>query len=149
MEKTFISTQKFIRMSPKKIRVVVAAIKKLSPEKAVEVLPYLGKVAAEPLQKTIKSAIANARMQGAKVEDLIFKEIQIGEGPRLKRGMAASRGRYHQIKKRMSHIRIVLIENKTSEPEVSDKKEIKKDVKETKKVVKGGVKQKKSVKSEK
>jgi large subunit ribosomal protein L22 len=108
MEKTYISTQKFIRMSPKKIRVVVAAIKGMTPEKAVEVLPYVHKRAAEPLMKTIKSAIANAKMQGAKGEELIFKEIQIGEGPRLKRGMAAPKGRYHPILKRMSHIRIVV-----------------------------------------
>lgn len=104
----YISTQKFIRMSPKKIRVVVAAIKKMNPEKAVEVLPYVGKRAAEPLQKTIKSAIANAMQAGAKSSELEFKEIQIGEGPRLKRGMAASKGRYHPILKRMSHIRVVL-----------------------------------------
>jgi large subunit ribosomal protein L22 len=108
----YISTQKFIRISPKKIRVVVAAIKGMSPGKAVEILPYVYKKAAEPLQKTIKSAIANAQMQNAKVEDLQFKEIQIGEGPRLKRGMAAPKGRYHPILKRMSHIRVVL---KTSE----------------------------------
>jgi large subunit ribosomal protein L22 len=108
----YISTQKFIRISPKKIRVVVAAIKGMSPGKAVEILPYVHKKAAEPLQKTIKSAIANAQMQNAKVEDLQFKEIQIGEGPRLKRGMAAPKGRYHPILKRMSHIRVVL---KTSE----------------------------------
>ncbi len=105
----YISTQKFIRMSPTKIRVVVEAIKKMSPEKAVEVLPYVGKRAAEPLQKTIKSAIANARMQGAKPEELVFKEIQIGEGPRLKRGRAASKGRYHSIVKKMAHIRVVLM----------------------------------------
>ncbi len=104
----YISTQKFLRMSPKKIRVVVRAIKGMNPSKAVEVLPYIGKKASEPLEKTIKSAIANARMRGAKVEELEFKEIQIGEGPRLKRGIAAPRGRYHPIKKRMSHIRIVL-----------------------------------------
>jgi len=39
---------------------------------------------------------------------LIFKEIQIGEGPRLKRGQAASRGRWHAFKHRMAHIRVVL-----------------------------------------
>ncbi len=105
----YISTQKFIRMSPKKLRVVVLAIKKMSPEKAVEVLPYVAKRGAEPLQKTIKSAIANAKMLGAKGEDLIFKEIQIGEGPRLKRGIAAPKGRSHPIVKKMSHIRVVLI----------------------------------------
>ena len=112
MEKIYISTQKFLRMSPKKIRVVVEAIKKLTPEKAVEVLPYVGKRAAEPLAKTIKSAIANARMQGEKQEELVFKEIQIGEGPRLKRGRAAPKGRYHPEVKKMSHIRVVLTTRK-------------------------------------
>lgn len=112
--KEYISTQKFLRMSPKKIRVVVEVVKKMTPEKAVEVLPYINKKASEPIQKTIKSAIANARMQGAKVEELVFKEIQIGEGPRLKRIRAASKGRYHPILKRTSHIRVVL-QSKTPE----------------------------------
>ncbi len=121
-------------MSPKKIRVVVAAISKMSPEKAAEVLPYIGKRAAEPLQKTIKSAIANAMMQGVKREDLIFKDIQIGEGPRLKRGMAASKGRYHPIKKRMAHIRVELIvKTKVEEKGKELMKEEKPKVKKTKK----------------
>src|SRR5258708_16819827 len=134
MEKVYISTQKFIRMSPKKIRVVGEGISKMSPEKAGEVLPYIGKRAAEPLQKTIKSAIANAMMQGVKREDLIFKDIQIGEGPRLKRGMAASKGRYHPIKKRMAHIRVELIvKTKVEEKGKELKKEEKPKVKKTKK----------------
>lgn len=131
MEKTYISTQKFLRMSPKKLRVVAHELRKMTPAAAVEVLPYVAKRAAEPIQKTIKSAIANAQMQGAKLEDLVFSEIQIGEGPRLKRGMAASRGRYHPIKKRMAHIRVVL---KLKAQEVKEVKEEKKEVKEVKKV---------------
>ena len=102
------ATQKFIRMSPKKIRIVVAEIKKMKPAAAIEILPYVAKRSAEPLNKVIKAAIANARMKGAKVEDLVFKEIQIGEGPRLKRINPVSKGRAHAIKKRMSHIRVVL-----------------------------------------
>ena len=127
--KEFISTQKFVRMSPKKIRVVVNAIRKMSPEKAVEVLPYAGKRAAEPLAKTIKSAIANARIQGAKPEDLEFKEIQIGEGPRLKRGLAAPKGRYHPVLKRMSHIRVVLTTKSQIPNSKSQISEVKKTVK--------------------
>src|SRR5258708_7254088 len=84
----------------------------MSPEKAVEILPYVAKRGSEPLQKTIKSAIANAQMLGAKVEELMFKEIQIGEGPTLKRGIAAPKGRSHPILKRMSHIRVVLTTTK-------------------------------------
>lgn len=125
MEKTYTSTQKFIRMSPTKIRVVVTAIKGMAPEKAVEVLPYTSKAAALPLQKVIKSAIANAKMQGAKGDDLIFKEIQVGEGPRLKRARAASRGRYHSIVKKMSHIRVVL----TLKSKPAKKSEVKKGTK--------------------
>lgn len=108
----YISTQKYVKVSPRKARVVVPIIKGLTPLKAIEVLPYVAQKSAGPLMNTIKTAMANARMQGEKVEDLVFKEIQITEGPRLKRGIAVSRGQYHAIKKRMSHIRIVLATKK-------------------------------------
>ena len=131
--KEYTSTQKFVRISPKKVRVVVAAIDGMSPQKAVETLPYVAKSAALPLQKTIKAAIANGMMQGAKLDELIFKEIQIGEGPRLKRGMAAPKGRYHPVLKRMSHIRVVLttkVKKEVEETKVSDKKkELPKEIK--------------------
>lgn len=100
--------QKYLLMSPKKVRVVVGMIKKLKPTQAIEVLPLVGKRAAEPLAKVIKSAIASARQKGISEKDLVFKEIQIGEGPRLKRGRPVSRGQWHPIKKRMSHIRVIL-----------------------------------------
>jgi large subunit ribosomal protein L22 len=114
------ATQKFIRVSPRKLRPVVALIKKMSPVKAVEVLPYVGKRAAGPLVKVVKTAIANAVQMGFANSELVFKEIQIGEGPTLKRGNPVSRGRFHAIKKRMSHIRIVLIapEKKSKSEEV-------------------------------
>ena len=127
------ATQKFLLMSPKKIRFVVRAIKGMKPTDAVERLPYVSKRSAEPLAKVIKAAIANAKMQGAKEDDLIFKEIQIGEGPRLKRGRPRSRGLFHPYKKRMSHIRVVLT---VKEKEV--KKEEKKE--EAKKGGKNGTK---------
>lgn len=108
MEKTFVSTQKYLIMSPRKIRLVTDLIKKMKPAEAVEKLPFVQKRAAESVAKVIKSALANAKAQGVSETDLIIKEIQVGEGPRLKRGMAASRGRWHQFKHRMSHIRVVL-----------------------------------------
>lgn len=95
-------------MSPRKIRLVADLIRKMKPLEAVEKLPFVQKRAGEVVAKVIKSAIADAKNQGASDTDLIFKEIQVGEGPRLKRGRAASRGRWHPIKKRMSHIRVVL-----------------------------------------
>lgn len=105
----FIATQKYLRLSPRKIRPVVALVKKLTPDKAVETLPFIGKRGSLPLKKVILTAIAGAKDKGVDSHDLVFKEIQIGEGPRLKRGLAVSRGRWHPIKKRMSHIRVVLM----------------------------------------
>lgn len=103
-----IATQKFLLMSPRKLRVVADLVKKMKPADAVERLPFIHKRAQEPLVKVIKSAIANAKQKGVTEADLIFKEIQIGEGPRLKRGRPISRGQWHPIKRRMSHIRVVL-----------------------------------------
>ncbi len=141
------ATQKFIRLSPRKVRPVVAMIKKMTPAKAVEILPFVAKRSAMPLAKVIKTAIANAVQRGAAVDDLKFKEIQIGEGPTLKRGTPVSRGRFHPIKKRMSHIRVTLttdkeVTKKTAKPIVKKASELKRVsvVKPAKKVVKKTVK---------
>lgn len=99
---------KYLLLSPRKIRPVVDLIKAMTPVEAIERLPLVGKKAAEPLLKVIKQAVANARNKGLSETDLSFKEIQIGEGPRLKRGRPVSRGQWHPIKKRMSHIRVIL-----------------------------------------
>lgn len=134
-------------MSPRKLRLVVGLIKKMTPMDAVEKLPFAGRRAGGELSKVIRAALANARNQGASDTTLVFKEIQIGEGPRLKRGRAASRGRYHPYKKRMSHIRVVLVDQKPEvkkEDKVAGKKEAKaaggpeKEVKTVKKEGKKG-----------
>lgn len=117
----FKSEQKHLILSPRKIRPVVDVIKKMTPAKALENLPFIKKRASEYLIKVIKSAIANASQKGSDVDNLVFKEIQIGEGPRLKRGQPVSRGRWHPIKKRMSHIKVILMTKKiveTKKPEV-------------------------------
>lgn len=100
--------QKNIRTSPRKLRLVADVARKLTPLEALEMLPYSQKRAAVPLVKAIKSAVANAVSQGANPTDLSFKEIQIGEGPTLKRGRPVSRGMWHPILKRTSRIRIIV-----------------------------------------
>lgn len=137
MEKIYTATQKYIIMSPRKLRSVVGVIKKMRPVEAVSKLPFIGKRAGEPLAKVIKSAIANARNQGVSETDLSFKEIQIGQGPKLKRGRAASRGRWHGYAKRMSHIRVTLVAIiKKEEP----KKDVSKKAKVERKEKKNGTK---------
>lgn len=112
--------QKYLLISPKKVRVVVEMIKRMKPSLAVESLSLVGKAAAEPLRKVILQALANARVKGISEDILSFKEIQIGEGPRLKRGQPVSRGQWHPIKKRMSHIKVILM---TKEVKKEEKKE--------------------------
>ncbi len=114
-----ISEQKFLISSPKKLRPIAREAKKLTPTRAIEILPFTGKRAVEPLIKVIKSAIANARNKGVNEEDLLFAEIRISEGPRLKRGRPVSRGRWHPFKRRMSHIRVVL-ETKGESKEIDE-----------------------------
>ena len=103
-----VAVQKFIRMSPKKLRIVADKIRKMKPGEAVTILPFVEKSAALPLAKVIKTAIANAKVKNISEDLLEIKEVQINEGPRLKRGRPVSRGRWHPYKRRMSHIRVVL-----------------------------------------
>jgi len=126
MEKEFKATQKYLLMSPRKVRLVVGVIKKMKPAEAVEKLPFVQKRAGIEVSKVIKSAIASAKNAGVSDTDLIFKEIQIGEGPRLKRGRAASRGMWHPFKRRMSHIRVILTTLKKEEVKAKIEKVVKK-----------------------
>ena len=112
------ATQKFVHMSPRKLRLVAPLVKNMQPTKALEILPHVGKRAAEPLAKVIKTAIANAKVKKLSEADLVFKEIQINEGPRLKRWRPGAKGRVKPYIKRMSHIRVVL---ETKEPEAIKK----------------------------
>jgi len=152
MQKEFKATQKYLLESPRKLRLVVGIVKKMKPAEAVEKLPFVQKRAAKDLAKVIKAAIASAKAQGVSDMNLVFKEIQIGEGPRLKRGRAASRGMWHPFKKRMAHIRVVLttlnkqISNSKSQINTNEEKskvETKSEEVKTKKVEKKG-KEKKS-----
>lgn len=133
----FIQTQKYVIMSPRKLRLVANLVKDLSPQRAVETLPHFGKRAAEPIKKVILAAIANAVVGGISPEKLEIKEIQIGEGPRLKRGRPVAKGAWHPYQKKMSHIRVVLIAKEElgtkTEKSQKNKLETKRSVKKTEK----------------
>lgn len=118
-------SQKYIRMSPTKLRYLIFAIKKMTPTEAVEKLSLISKAASEVVGKTIAAALANAKVKGADEKNLKFASIQVGEGPRLKRGMAVSRGRWHPIVKKMSHLTIVLetIKSETRKSKTETKQE--------------------------
>lgn len=103
--------QKYVRMSPRKLRLVADAVRELSPLEALSYLKFTHKAAAEPMYKAIKTAVSNAKTNfGIKPESLSFAEIDVQTGFTIKRFRAVSRGQAHHIMKRTSHIRIVLKE---------------------------------------
>lgn len=106
-----IARSSFVKISPRKVRLVVNAIKHLGPDEALNALNIMGQAASRDIAKTLKSAIANA-IGNFKIarDDLIIKSITVGEGGSFKRFHPVARGRTHPYKKRMSHIRIVLEE---------------------------------------
>jgi large subunit ribosomal protein L22 len=100
---------KFIRTSPRKIRLVAGLIRDLAPEEAVTTLSHLRQRAATPLLKTLKQAMANALNNHNLAKDsLLIQSIEVNEGPTYKRWQPVSRGRAHSIFKRTSHIKLVL-----------------------------------------
>ena len=106
------ATTKYVRVSTRKVRLVADSVRKLTPAAALDALSQMIKSAAVPLSKTIASAIANAKLKGAADESLRFKTIEIMGGPSMKRWHAVSRGQAHAFKKRMTHIRVILEEEK-------------------------------------
>lgn len=102
------ATSKYIRMSTRKLRLIADAITRLDVNTAIVQLSQMPKRAADPMQKTLASAIANAKVKEVASETLRIKTIEVMGGPAMKRFHAASRGMAHAYKKRMSHVRILL-----------------------------------------
>jgi len=100
---------KNLQISPKKLRFYLAAVKKMKPAESLTFLYYGKQKATQILHKAISSAISNAK-QTLKVDaDLLnFKLLTIEQGKILKRFRPGSRGNVRPIKRKMSHIKIIL-----------------------------------------
>jgi large subunit ribosomal protein L22 len=108
---------KFVRMSPRKVRFVLAAIKGKRVSEALDVLSYIPNHAAAPLAKVIRSAAANAQESwGAGPDELKVANIIADGGPILKRIRARAQGRAYRILKRTSHITAVLWDTPPPKP---------------------------------
>lgn len=106
--------QRFVRMSPTKIRFVADTVRKVnSPTHAIALLEHVQKRAAQPVIKTLKQAVANAKNNfGLNPDDLVIRELMIGDGPTFKRWQPVSRGMAHPIAKKTAHIRVILEDRK-------------------------------------
>ena len=116
-----IARVKHIGVTPQKARRVVALIKGKQAQEALAILKFAPQAASEPVYKLVESAIANARVKADKdgefldEADLYVANAYVDEGSTLKRFRPRAQGRAFQIKKRTSHITVVL-----ATPEVAD-----------------------------
>jgi large subunit ribosomal protein L22 len=103
------SIYRYAKISPFKVREVTREIQGLPVSAALDLVAFSPKKAATLVNKTLKSAVANAENNAnLKVDGLVVKEAVVGEGPTMKRMMARARGSGSRILKRTSHIRIIL-----------------------------------------
>ncbi len=103
---------KWVRISPRKARVVAEHIRGRSVPEARTVLAFTQRAAAVEIAKVLKSAVANAEANHGLVGDeLLVYACTIDEGPTIKRWRARARGRVARIRKRTCHITIRLAEN--------------------------------------
>lgn len=143
---TYTAEAKNLKISPRKVRLVVEGIKKMPIVSAVATLEVSPKGASGPIRKALLSAVANAVHNG-KIDknDLFISEMFVNEGIVYKRYHFAGRGRMRPYQKKTSHLKVILgvkagadvkmLENALPAP----KEEVKKEVK-TKTVKKGGSK---------
>lgn len=100
---------KHARISPRKVQIVLDLIRSKPANVAMAILKHTPKAACEPLQKLLKSAMANAENNhGMDMGSLFVKECFVSPGPTLKRIRPMSKGRAYRVLKRTSHITMVL-----------------------------------------
>ena len=113
------ATAKFVKVTPRKARLVVDHIRGRSVPEARTILAFMPRAAARDVEKVLRSAVANAesnpnlRWSG---DDLYISAVYVDEGPTLKRWQQRARGRVNQILKRTCHITIRLDQLEKPEP---------------------------------
>lgn len=100
---------KYVRISPRKVRKLISAVRGEPVEAGLNRLKFMPQKAAGIIEKTIRSAVANADQHpDLDVDALVIENIIADPGPTLKRFRARARGRGTRILKRTSHITVIL-----------------------------------------
>jgi large subunit ribosomal protein L22 len=106
---TAIAKNRYIRISPRKVRYVANAIRGKSVKEAMAILSVTTRGAVRVVEKTLKSAVSNAvEKKIGNPNDLVISEIFVDVGPIAKRMQPRAMGRAYSIKKRTSHLTIVV-----------------------------------------
>ena len=110
-DRTATAKATYVRMTPRKIGLVLDLIRNKPADEAAAILKYTPKAACEPVGKLLKSAVANAENNfDMDVSRLYVAEAFVGQGPTLKRMRPRAKGRGYRINKKTSHITLVLKE---------------------------------------
>jgi large subunit ribosomal protein L22 len=105
---------RFVHVTPMKARRVVDLVRGVPADKALAILRFAPQSASEPVYKVLASAVANARHSAERrgerldVEDLLVQSAYVDEGPTMKRFRPRAQGRAYRVRKRTSHITIVV-----------------------------------------
>src|SRR5438128_1021137 len=102
---------KYLRITPRKVRVVADLIRGKKVGAALSMLAYVEKRAALPLAKLLRSAVANADQKSKgqlDVDSLYVKELTVDQGPSMRRFMPRALGRAYKVLKKTSHISITV-----------------------------------------
>ncbi|MCS7180929.1 MAG: 50S ribosomal protein L22 [bacterium] len=102
-----ITKAKYVRISPRKLRMIIELVKGKDIEEALGILKNVRKKGARILEKVIKSAHNNGKNKGGDI-NWVIKNIKVDGGPMLKRYRAATMGRAVMIRRRTSHITVIL-----------------------------------------
>lgn len=131
---------KFIKISPRKVRLVVGVVRGLDTVKALNQLKFINKKAGLPVAKLIESGIANAEHNyELDKNNLYIKEIAVDEGFKFKRWMPKAHGRATPLRKRTSHIRLTLSEIQDSGKKDPKKQKIEDPIKLGDEIKKAGL----------
>ena len=118
------ATVRYLPVSPYKIRQVLELVRGLPVDDAIRVLQLCEKDAADSVLKLLDSAIANAEHnQQLPADELFLARIWCDEGPTRKSGQARARGRYFRVRKRTSHVTIILARYEADELEARRRRE--------------------------
>ena len=104
------ATVKYVRIAPRKVKVVLDLIRNQPVDKAAAILQHTPKAACEPLTKLLQSARANAEFKEMDTSRLVVAECYVCPGPTLKRFRPRAKGSASRILKRTSHINLTLRE---------------------------------------
>ena len=104
------AVSKFLRIGPRKMRLVINPIRHQHPQRAFQILMTLQKKAARMVEKVLKAAVANAKVLKMDEARLTIADVRADGGPVMKRFMERSMGRANKILKRTTHLTLILKE---------------------------------------